>query len=101
MLAEGKGLLLLHRSADALPLLQRAVALSSELYDRERSLALTDPQIALADCFIDLGERSDTRAACASQSHPPPPTRNSANTSGGRLATWSVASLRSVEPRRP
>lgn len=65
MLAEGKGLLLLHRSADALPLLQRAVALSSELYDRERSPAVADAQIALADCLMALGKRIQIRALLA------------------------------------
>jgi tetratricopeptide (TPR) repeat protein len=64
-LAEGNGLLHLKRSADALPLLKRAVELSSELYDNQRGPALADSQTALANCFIDLGEPAQARVLLA------------------------------------
>ncbi len=64
-LAEGNGLLRLHHPADALPVLKRAVDLSSELYDRGRSPALADAQIALADCLVDMGERTQAHALLA------------------------------------
>ncbi len=54
-LLQGKGLLLLKRASDALPLLERAVQLSAEVYDREHSLELADSQIALALCLLELG----------------------------------------------
>ena len=38
----------------ALPLLKRSTDLSSEMYDRDRSLALGDAQVALAGCLVDL-----------------------------------------------
>jgi serine/threonine-protein kinase len=65
VLAEGKGLLLLHRPADAVHLVQRAVALSSELYDRERSPVVADAKIAMANCLADLGERTQAAALLA------------------------------------
>jgi hypothetical protein len=58
-------LLRLHRPADALPLLSRAVALGTELYDHERSPALADAQIALANCLLDLDERAKAHALLA------------------------------------
>lgn len=61
-LAEGKGLMQQNRSADALPLLKRAVALGSELYDRDRSMALAAAQVELAECLIDRGEPAQARA---------------------------------------
>lgn len=55
-LTEGKGLLRLHRQADALPLLKQAVKLSSELYDGARGPGLADAHATLAECLYDLGE---------------------------------------------
>ena len=64
-LVEGKGQQLLHHPGDALPLLKRAVVLDSELYDRERSPVLADAQVALADCYLDLGKRDEAKALLA------------------------------------
>jgi len=61
-LTEGKGLVRLHRATGALPLLQRAMVLSLELYDPQLSPIIADAQIALADCLMDLGERAQARA---------------------------------------
>jgi tetratricopeptide (TPR) repeat protein len=60
-LGEGKGLLLTHHAPEALPLLQRAVQLGEEVYDRSCSPALADSQIALAKCLLDLGRRDQAR----------------------------------------
>jgi serine/threonine-protein kinase len=64
-LQEGKGLLLTHHPAEALPLLQRAVQLGSEVYDPHQSPALADSKIALAKCLLTLGRRDQTRALLA------------------------------------
>ena len=64
-LEEGKGLLLTRHAAEALPILQRAVQLGSEVYDPERSPALADSQIALAKCQLALGHRDQARALLA------------------------------------
>jgi eukaryotic-like serine/threonine-protein kinase len=64
-LVEGKGRLLLRHLADALPLLKRAVDLDMELYDRERSPVLADAQLALADCYFDLGKRDEAKPLLA------------------------------------
>jgi tetratricopeptide (TPR) repeat protein len=63
-LVQGKGLRLLRRSDEALRLLQRAVDVGVDLYDTDRSAALADAQIALAECLIDLG-RFDEAAPLA------------------------------------
>jgi serine/threonine-protein kinase len=60
-LAEGRGLLMTNRAAEALPLLQRAAQLASELYDPQRSPALADSQIALGLCLLRLGRRDEAR----------------------------------------
>jgi hypothetical protein len=64
-LVEGKGLLLTQRAPDALPQLQRAVLLGSEVYDPERSPDLAGSQVALASCLIELGHRDQARALLA------------------------------------
>jgi serine/threonine protein kinase/tetratricopeptide (TPR) repeat protein len=64
-LAEGKGLLGLHRPVDAQPLLKRALDLSSDLYDREHSLALADAEVTFANCLVDLSERARARELLA------------------------------------
>ena len=56
-LADCEGLLLTQHASEALPLLERAVQLGSEVYDRERSPALAGAQIALSDCLLALGQR--------------------------------------------
>lgn len=61
-LVEGKSLLLENRAADALPRLQRAVQLGSEVYDPQRSPELADAKIALATCLVDLGRGGQARA---------------------------------------
>ena len=55
-LAEGRGGKMLGSCAEALPLLKRAVELRSELLDAN-SPSLGDAQLALAACYLDLGER--------------------------------------------
>ena len=65
-LTQGKALLMSRRAADALPVLSRAVALSAELYDRERSPQLSDAQIALANCYLALGQRDKAQLLLAS-----------------------------------
>ena len=55
-LAEGRGDTMLGSHAEALPLFKRAVELRSELLDAN-SPALADAQLALAACYLDLGER--------------------------------------------
>ena len=67
-LAEGQGLMRQNRSADALSLLKRAVVLSSELYDHDRSMALATAQIELAECLIDRDEPGQARALLAEAS---------------------------------
>ena len=64
-LLEGQGLLLTKRAPEALPSLQRAVQLGSEVYDRDRSLQLADSQIALASCLLDLGQDDQARTLLA------------------------------------
>jgi tetratricopeptide (TPR) repeat protein len=64
-LAEGKGLMGQNRPADALPLLKRAVALGSEVYDHDRSPALAGAQVELAECLIDQREPAQARALLA------------------------------------
>lgn len=64
-LVGGKAKLLGHRAAEAQPLLQRAVELSSEIYDPDRSPELADAQIALASCLVDLGQRARAQTLLA------------------------------------
>jgi tetratricopeptide (TPR) repeat protein len=64
-LQEGRGLLQSGRAADALPLLQRAVQLGSEVYDPDRSPVLADSQVALASCLLESGRRDQARALLA------------------------------------
>ena len=61
-LIEGEALCRQQRAGDALPLLQRAVALSEALYDRRSSPRLAQAQIALGDCHLDRGDRVHARA---------------------------------------
>jgi eukaryotic-like serine/threonine-protein kinase len=61
-LDEGKGLLLAGRTPEALPLLQRAVQLGSQIYDPDQSPQLADSQIALGTCLVNLGRRDEARA---------------------------------------
>jgi serine/threonine-protein kinase len=60
-LLEGKGLLLTRHATEALPMLQRAVQIGSDVYDPNRSLELADAQIALAKCLLTLGRRDQAR----------------------------------------
>jgi len=64
-LDEGKGLLLTGRAAEALPPLQRAVLLATEVYDRDHSPELADSQIALGSCLVSLGRRNEARTLLA------------------------------------
>jgi eukaryotic-like serine/threonine-protein kinase len=65
-LTQGRALLKSRRAADALPPLMRAVALDAELYDRERSPELSDAQIALANCYLMLGQSDQAQVLLAS-----------------------------------
>ncbi len=56
-LCEGKALMLMHHTADAVHLLERALELGESLYDRDRSCVLADARVALANAYADLGER--------------------------------------------
>ena len=64
-LLEGKGLLLRRRISDALPLLQKSVALGKDVYDPEQSPAFADSQIALARCLFLLGRRDQAEPLLA------------------------------------
>ncbi len=64
-LVEGKGLFLTHRAAQALPLLQRAVELGSEVYDPARSPALADSEIALGKCLAGMNRTEEARRLLA------------------------------------
>ncbi len=57
LLVEGKALLLEKRAKDALPLLNRAVELDAQLYDSKLSPLLADAKVALANGYLDLGNR--------------------------------------------
>ncbi len=60
-LAEGRGDLIEHRAADALPLLRRALDLRSDILDAN-SPELAEAQVFLAACYLDLGERAQAAA---------------------------------------
>ncbi len=60
LLVEGQSHLLRGEARDALPLLQQAVTLSARLYDPNASPRLADAKVALAHCYVILG---DLRAA--------------------------------------
>ena len=55
-LTEGKALAALKRAPEALPLLERAVALGSEIYDQETSVALADARAALGGVRKSLAQ---------------------------------------------
>jgi hypothetical protein len=59
-LAEGRAELLLHRPSEALPLLERSVELREALMDAN-SPALADSRVALATCYLDLGDTESAR----------------------------------------
>jgi eukaryotic-like serine/threonine-protein kinase len=64
-LTQGKGLVHSSRPDEALPLLERSVALGAEVYDPERSLALADAQLAFGECLARLGNTGRARALLA------------------------------------
>ncbi len=64
-LLEGEGLLRTKRTAEALPLLQSAVHLGTEVYDLALSPALADSQVALASCLLELGRPDQARPLLA------------------------------------
>jgi hypothetical protein len=55
---------MLHRAEEALPLLKRAVELRSEVMD-QNSPRLSDAQVWLAACYLDLGKRAQAAALVA------------------------------------
>jgi tetratricopeptide (TPR) repeat protein len=64
-LEEGKALLLSRRPLEALPLLQRAVRLGSDVYDPDRSPRLASSEIALAKDLVALDRRAEALAPLA------------------------------------
>jgi serine/threonine protein kinase len=60
-LVEGEALLRRKRPSDALPLLQGANQLSSNLFDPQRSPFLAGVKVALANCLLDLGRTGQAR----------------------------------------
>jgi serine/threonine-protein kinase len=64
-LVEGKAHLLTRQTSQALPLLEQAVALTKQLYDAKQSPALADAEIALAGCYLDVGDRQRARELLA------------------------------------
>jgi tetratricopeptide (TPR) repeat protein len=62
LITKGKALLRTSRPVEALPLLERAAALSHEIYDPEKSLLFADAKIALAECMANLGDIARARA---------------------------------------
>jgi len=63
-LVEGKADLLSGRAPDALPLLQHAVGLRESIMDPV-SPSLADAQVALADCYLNLGDVEHAKALVA------------------------------------
>jgi tetratricopeptide (TPR) repeat protein len=63
-LIEGRAELLRRHSTEALPLLQRSVELRESISDPS-SPALAEAQIALADCYLDLGDHEHAKALAA------------------------------------
>ena len=64
-LQEGKGLLLTRRPQEALPLLEQAVRLGSEVFDSSQSPLLADSQVTLASCWLALDRGDRARALLA------------------------------------
>ena len=65
-LIEAKALVVLRRAPEALPLAQAAVAGLTSLYDRKFSPVLSDAQIALANCYLALGQPKQATSLLAS-----------------------------------
>jgi len=61
LLVEGKARLITQQAQEALPLLQEAVAMNKQLYDARQSPVLADAEIALANCYLDLGNRKQAQ----------------------------------------
>ena len=60
MLAEGRGYLLTHDSAKALPLLEAALKADKELFDAN-SPDIAVSEAALGNCYLDEGDRDKSR----------------------------------------
>jgi serine/threonine-protein kinase len=60
-LVEGESLIRRKQPADALPLLQGANQISSNIFDPQRSPFLAGVKIALANCLLDLGRTGQAR----------------------------------------
>ena len=103
-LIEGKGQLLRRHAGDALPRLQRAVGLGSELYDQEHSLALADAQVALAEGYLELGQRDEAKKSLKQAEAIHAATPNAAERDRSALravaAKLAGAALFSAAPRR-
>jgi serine/threonine-protein kinase len=65
LLVEGQALVLHGEAHDALPLLQRAVLLAARVYDPGTSPRLADADIALAHCYVILGDLPAARKLLA------------------------------------
>ena len=90
-LLEGKTDLLLHRDGEAQPLLSAAVDLGAEVLDVANSPALADAQLALAECWLALGQRSRAAPLLAAA--------ESIHARHSRLGEHYKASLRRVKSR--
>jgi hypothetical protein len=62
LLIEGRTLLAGERPAEALPLLERSVALGREVYDPERSLQLAKADLAMSESLARLGQAQRAQA---------------------------------------
>jgi serine/threonine-protein kinase len=60
-LVEGEALIRRKHAAEALPLLQGANQLSSNIFDPRRSPFLAGAKVALANCLLDLGRTGQAR----------------------------------------
>jgi serine/threonine protein kinase len=58
---EGKAKCMTHDAVKGIALLQRAVAVSRELYDPKSSPAIAEAEIALASCLLDAGRREEAK----------------------------------------
>jgi serine/threonine-protein kinase len=61
LLVDGKSHLLRAEAREALPLLQRAVVLGTKVYDPTTSPRLADAEVALASCYVTLGNLAAAR----------------------------------------
>jgi len=91
LLVEGKARLLTQQAQEALPLLQQAVAMDKQLYDAKRSPVLADAEIALANCYLDLGNHKQAQVMLTDA--------KAIHATHGRLGEHYKGPLRQLEAR--